>query len=125
MTLACLSLEHIPPQQLPLLRQPHESHTFYEDFLEQKTHQINPPQSLPLVHSDTLHAVTPPLKAMAILPEESPDPLAIQPHSAVLAVTPKKQKPVVDIESPSIKHMNSMKSFTSQSESQSTLPKTP
>ena len=113
------------PPSPPKVHQPQESHAFFEDFLEQKTRQMNPPRSSPLVRSDTLRALTPPPKAKAILPEESPDPLAIQSHSAVFAVTPKKRKPVMDMESPSIKRVNSMKSLTSHSGSQSSLPKTP
>ena len=116
--------KHLPP---PLKSyQPQDSHAlFYEDFLEQKTRQINSSRPLPLVHSDTLRAITPPPKAKAIMPEESPDPLAIQPHTAEFVVTPKKRKLVVELESPSIKRMHSMKSFSSHSGSQSTLPKTP
>ena len=104
--------------------QPQNSHEFYEDFLEKKTRQINPPRSSP-VRSDTLRTVTPPPKAREMLPEESPDPLAIQSHTADFAVTPKKRKSVLDIESPSIKRMQSMKSFTAHSENQATLPKIP
>jgi cohesin loading factor subunit SCC2 len=109
------------PPPLPKVYQPQDSHAFYEDFLEQKTRQINP---LPLVRSDTLRAITPPPKAQAMSPEESPDPLAIQSHTD-FTVSPKKRKPVVDMESPSIKRMHSVKSFVSHSGSQPMLPKTP
>jgi len=114
-----------PPPPPPKQYQPQESQAFYEDFLEQKARQINTPRPSSLFHSDTLRAVTPPPKAKAMLPEESPDPLAIQSHTAGFAVTPKKRKPVMEIESPSIKRMHSMKSFPSHSGSQSILPKTP
>jgi cohesin loading factor subunit SCC2 len=60
-----------------------------------------------------------------MLIEESPDPLAIQSHAAEFAMTPKKRKPVVEIESPSIKRMHSIKSVASCSGSQLSLPKTP
>lgn len=116
------------PKHPPLptkVYQPQDSHAFYEDFLEQKTRQMNPPGPSSLVYSGNLRTVTPPPKAKATLPEESPDPLAIQSHTAGFAVTPKKRKHVVDVESPSVKRMHSMKSFTPHSGSQSTLPQTP
>ena len=114
------SQPQLPPP--PKVYQPRDSPAFYEEFLEQKARQLNPPS---LVRSDTLRVVTPPPKVKAILPEESPDPLAIQSHTADFALTPKKRKPVVELESPSIKRMHSLKSSTSYSGSQSTLPKTP
>ena len=115
--------KHALPQKV---YQPQDSHVFYEDFLEKKTRQINPPQPLPPVRSDTLRAVTPPPKVKAMLPEESPDPLAIQSsHTADFAVTPKKRKSVVEMESPSVKRLQSMKSFTAHPGNQSTLPKVP
>ena len=119
-----------PPSQAkhapspPKVYQPQDSHEFYEDFLEKKTRQMNPPQHSP-VRSDTLRIVTPPPKTKAILPEESPDPLAIQSHTTDFVVTPKKRKSAVGIESPSIKRMQSMKSFTDHSGTQSILPKIP
>ena len=116
--------KHAPPP--PKVYQPQDSHVFYEDFLEKKTRQINPPPPSSPVRSDTLRAVTPPPKVKAMLPEESPDPLAIQSsHTADFAVTPKKRKSVVEMESPSIKRLQSMKSFTDHSGNQSTLPKIP
>ena len=110
-----------PPQKV---YQPQDSQEFYEDFLEKKARQITPPQPSP-VRSDTLRTVTPPPKPREMPPEESPDPLAIQSHTANFAVTPKKRKPVQEMESPSIKRMHSMKSFTAHSGNQSTLPKIP
>ena len=115
--------KHPPPSSK--VYKPQDSHAFYEGFLEQKTRQIIPPQPSSLVHSDILRPATPPPKPKTILPEESPDPLAIQSHNAGFAVTPKKRKPVVEMESPSIKRMQSVKSFPSQSGSKSTLPRTP
>ena len=114
--------KHAPPP--PKVYQPQDSHEFYEDFLEKKTRQINPPRPSP-VRPETLRTVTPPPKERAMLPEESPDPLAIQTHTADFAVTPKKRKSVLEMESPSIKRMQSMKSFTAHSGNQSTLHKTP
>ena len=115
--------KHPPPPSK--VYQPQDSHAFYEDFLEKKTSQINPPRPSSPVRSDTLRTVTPPPKARAMPPEESPDPLAIQSHTADFAVTPKKRKSVVEMESPSIKRMQSVKSFTAHSGNQSTLPKIP
>ena len=115
--------KHPPPA--PKVYQPQDSHAFYENFLEQKSRQINPPLPSSLVRSDTLRTVTPPPKAEPIPSEESPDPLAILSPTADFAVTPKKRKSVVEMESPSIKRMHSMNSFISHSGSQSTLPKTP
>ena len=114
--------KHAPPP--PKVYQPQDSREFYEDFLERKTRQINPPLPSP-VRSDTLRTVTPPPKTKAMPPEESPDPLAIQSPIADFAVTPKKRKSVLEMESPSIKRVQSMKSFTAHSGSQSTLPKIP
>ena len=115
--------KHAPPP--PKVYQPQDSHEFYEDFLERKTRQIIPPRSSP-VRSDTLRTVTPPPKEKAMSPEESPDPLAIQSHiTSDFAVTPKKRKSVLEMESPSIKRIQSMKSFSAHSGNQSTLPKIP
>ena len=115
--------KHAPPP--PKVYQPQDSHVFYEDFLEKKTRQINPPPPSSPVRSDTLRTVTPPPKPRAVLPEESPDPLAIQSHTTDFGATPKKRKSVVEMESPSIKRLQSMKSFTDHSGNQSTLPKIP
>ncbi|PPQ86325.1 hypothetical protein CVT25_005626 [Psilocybe cyanescens] len=106
--------------------QPAESHAFYEDFLERKALQVNPPHSLPVPvfrHELARPTTPPPSKPMA--PDSSPDPLALQssvsPRAIAASVTPKKRKPIVFIESPSIKRVQALK----ESNHSISQPKTP
>ncbi len=92
--------QHIP-QSYPhpeKIYQPQESQAFFDDFLERKLQQMNPPPA-PVPNA---RPVTPPPKPKLPPPEESPDPLALySERPSAFSVTPKKRKPIVLIESPS------------------------
>ncbi|KAF8158512.1 hypothetical protein B0H34DRAFT_797892 [Crassisporium funariophilum] len=114
------------PSHSARVYQPQESHVFYDDFLERKVRQMEailPPP--PIAHQQPLRSVTPPAKLPP--PEESPDPLALQslPRPNPLHRTPQKRKPVVEIESPSIKRIHSLKALPNLSNTQPIMPKTP
>ncbi|KAH9480188.1 Protein rad9 [Psilocybe cubensis] len=132
---------HITPPQ-PKVYQATESHAFYEDFLERKalqanpplTNQANPPQIIqanppqtmiaPVPRQEQIRPSTPP-PSKPLVPDSSPDPLSLQysvsPKAMTASVTPMKRKPIVLIESPSIKRLQALK----ESNHTSSQPKTP
>lgn len=75
------------------------------------------PPPLTIIQQEPPRPFTPPMKETP--PEESPDPLALvsgsSSHTTSAVVTPKKRKLVLDIQSPSIKRLQSTKSVSSLS----------
>lgn len=118
------SLAHAlgPPPPPKKIYQPEESPAFFDHFLEQKTREMNASCTRP---------VTPPPKLELQNPQESPDPIAIQYSmpTSVPSTTPRKRKVYVELESPSVKRVQSMKSFNSDSNHKPsfvpTVPNTP
>jgi cohesin loading factor subunit SCC2 len=85
------------------IHQPEQSSKFFRDFLSQKTQEINT-----RTYSSTDNQ-TPLRRQTEILSNESPDPIALQPitpRSSVPMQTPRKRKPIVQIESPTIKRQS-------------------
>ena len=74
---------------------------------------------------DPSRAATPPPRTTQQAPLESPDPLALVPSSSTLfsapAVTPRKRKPEVYIESPALKRVQSTSNFITPHKSLSPL----
>jgi len=108
-----------PPKQLApsaTVYKPQESQAFYEAFLEDRASQIDRKPQTPA-----------PQKPAYIGLDESPDPLALRSDNSTRpAVTPKKRKPIVLIESPSIKRIQTLKATASgQRMPQSSVPLTP
>ncbi|KAG5653655.1 hypothetical protein H0H81_011615 [Sphagnurus paluster] len=96
-----------PPPPPPIAYTPQESPAFFNNFLEQKSLEITAAQ----------RPATPPPKPV-VVQQESPDPLALQPGvPAVPAVTPRKRKVYVQLQSPAVKRI--------QSEALRTAPRTP
>lgn len=102
-----------PPPQQPRVYQPQESPAFFNHFLEQKTREMNTASQVP--H----RPATPPPKAPPPPVEESPDPLALQSYAPVFAAgpvaTPRKRKVYVQLDSPSVKRIQSVQSFHNKS----------
>ncbi|KDR82399.1 hypothetical protein GALMADRAFT_220397 [Galerina marginata CBS 339.88] len=116
---------HTNPPPLKVY-QPNESQVFYEDFLERKSQQMNPlpprqPAAAP-VEQGMSRPVTPTQRLKPSAPEESPDPLALR---SSVSVTPQKRKPIVLIESPSIKRMQTLKTLPNTHPTQTKAPQTP
>lgn len=87
----------------PNVYRPEEPTQFFNNFLEQKSRQMDPSR-----------ATTPPSRKEQV-PLESPDPLTLAPSSStafsVYAVTPRKRKPEIQAESPSLKRVQSTSMF--------------
>lgn len=88
----------IPSPKPPVYR-PEDSTQFFNNFLEQKFHELDPPRP------------TTPTRHKFQEPQESPDPLALgYPNAApfsVPALTPRKRKPGAHTETPSLKRVQS------------------
>ncbi len=101
-----------PPPSQQKVYPPSESRAFFNTFLEQKTREMNvaarmpPPTTSPIKTSVTKVAAVSPVKGP---PNSSPDPLSVIANSSPVPVTPRKRKPVVEIESPSIKRMQTLR----------------
>lgn len=121
-------------QQNSKVYHPQESHAFYDDFLERKARQMMPARQAPQpaapaqVLQPRAHTMTPPQPKFEPMAASSPDPLSmcLDPKPSAVAtaaaVTPQKRKPVVAIESPSIKRIQALKSSTSNSAIQQSPP---
>ncbi|KAJ7366455.1 hypothetical protein DFH08DRAFT_1003444, partial [Mycena albidolilacea] len=87
---------------------PQQSPAFFDQFLEQKSRDLPPPQPRAevLIHPSSTKIIRPrtPPQTLSRKPqvEESPDPLAITP-----ALTPRKRKSVAQLDSPSVKRLHS------------------
>ncbi|KAF5374102.1 hypothetical protein D9615_008832 [Tricholomella constricta] len=91
-----------PPSQPLNVYPPHESQAFFDNFLEEKSREMAPSR----------RPNTPPPKPAPAAVQESPDPLALPPGSPLVpAVTPRKRKFYVQLESPAVKRMQSIQSF--------------
>ncbi|KAF9457433.1 hypothetical protein BDZ94DRAFT_1326256 [Collybia nuda] len=112
-----------PPPQQPRIYQPQESPAFFNNFLEQKTREMNAASLVP--H----RPATPPSKAPPPPVEESPDPLALQSSvpafSAEPIATPRKRKVYVQLDSPSVKRIQSVQSFHNKGTPKHQLPNIP
>lgn len=85
-----------------------DSSQFFNDFLTQKTCEIHPTREIGSVRPTTPPRIT------AQAPQESPDPLALGPASAVFNspfATPRKRKADIHAESPSVKRVQSISSY--------------
>ncbi|KAG5642305.1 hypothetical protein DXG03_003025 [Asterophora parasitica] len=91
-----------PPTQTPKLHPPQESPAFFDNFLEHKSRQM----------AAARRPATPPSKPTPPAVQESPDPLALQPGvHPVPAITPRKRKIFVQLDSPAVKRVQSIQSF--------------
>jgi cohesin loading factor subunit SCC2 len=79
---------------------------FFDDFLARKSRELVPSAGPAIVRPST------PKRQAEAFPQESPDPLALLPSTPRPYATPRKRKLVVEIESPSMKRLNSMQSLT-------------
>lgn len=101
-----------PPQRV---YRPEESRAFFNSFLEQKTREINAATQIPPPPAPPVSPVKTPAKKLAATPlskpplGSSPDPLSIIANSSPVPITPRKRKPVVEIESPSVKRIQTMR----------------
>ena len=115
-----------PPQPQPQkIHTADESSAFFDRFLEEKNREMDATTVLPQ------RPKTPPPKPNLQIPQESPDPIALQSSmsKAIPSTTPRKRKVYVQLESPSVKRVQSTKSFHSDSfgklSSIATTPSTP
>lgn len=145
----------VPPSPLQESYRPEESRAFFNHFLQQKTREMNaavqvppslspslplrnpikfqvPPQLQPPQHiaspiktpSSKLDIVS--LVKVEVPPDSSPDPLGVMANSSPVPVTPRKRKPVVEIQSPSVKRMQITRSDHAQaSQYKPSLPLVP
>ncbi|KAG6899686.1 hypothetical protein C0993_007947 [Termitomyces sp. T159_Od127] len=97
-----------PPRVYP----PQQSQQFFNDFLEQKSRELDAAR----------RPATPPRPPAPPPIQESPDPLALTATSAAPAVTPRKRKVYVQIESPAVKRLHVLPSFQ---KTKSATPQTP
>ncbi|KXN83113.1 Protein rad9 [Leucoagaricus sp. SymC.cos] len=99
-----------PPQKV---YRPEESRAFFNNFLEQKAQEMNSTtQVLPPHRARPIKTPSSRVSIAALVkppPDESPDPISVMANSSPVPVTPRKRKPVVEIESPSIKRMQMMR----------------
>lgn len=86
-----------------------------------------PMPQVPVRFHEPRRPITPPQKPKLQVADESPDPLALRSGSSTntLSVTPQKRKPVVLIESPSSKRIQSFKPLSNSSLAQWNGSKTP
>ncbi|KAG6888734.1 hypothetical protein C0995_006386 [Termitomyces sp. Mi166 len=93
------------PPSPPRIYPPQQSQQFFNNFLEQKSYEINAAR----------RPATPPKPPAPPPVQESPDPLALTATSAPQAVTPRKRKVYVQLESPAVQRVHySNKSATPQ-----------
>lgn len=98
-----------PSPQPSKVHLPAESPAFFDNFLVQKSREMNA----------SGRPTTPPPRLTAFVNQESPDPLAL---STEPSMTPRKRKMVVQIESPAVKRVQSVQSFHIPS---AMMPRTP
>ncbi|TFK69516.1 protein rad9 [Pluteus cervinus] len=92
-----------PPQSLKTMK-PADATMFFNEFLEHKTREMS------ITECVQPRVITPPPRIVE--PHESPDPLTlapIHPRPVASVVTPRKRKPITQMESPSIKRIQSLK----------------
>lgn len=126
-----------PQHQISKVYQPQESPAFYEEFLERKTRQMMPTRQAPQpaapvqVVQPLARTMTPPQPKFEPMAASSPDPLSMcldpKPSTVTAAapMTPQKRKPVVVMESPSIKRIQALKASASDSTIQQPPPLPP
>lgn len=119
-----------PPQLSPPQRvyHPQESAAFLDDFLQQKTREMNQPdRTINHAHSTQPRPVPPqhrPLTPPATVlppPQESPDPLSLlepapsisrtNSTATIPSFTPRKRKMIAQLDSPTVKRIHSLKSL--------------
>ncbi|KAF8621415.1 hypothetical protein AX15_007826 [Amanita polypyramis BW_CC] len=112
------SLHPSPQQQLPKLFEPEESSNYFNNFLSQKTRQIKE-----LTENDI---IIQPIAVHSSLPQSSPDPLRLtsSTNNSPMAVTPRKRKASVEVDSPSIKRIQVLKSQNAETPRPITAKKT-
>ncbi|TDL22099.1 hypothetical protein BD410DRAFT_770589 [Rickenella mellea] len=93
----------VPPVEKKVYK-PEESTAFFNNFLSETTHKINPQRQ-------GLDVATPPSSPQ--VPQSSPDPLAMSsPYTPSTPMTPRKRKVEVVIETPLKRHQTSESSLT-------------
>ena len=109
----------LPPlqqKQQPRVYKPEDSPAFFNDFLSKRSHQIRELTDNDIIIQPVgIHS--PPLQS-------SPDPIRLtsSPNHTSLAATPRKRKALAEIDSPSIKRIQVLKSHTMEG-SRPAIPK--
>ncbi|KII90510.1 hypothetical protein PLICRDRAFT_697054 [Plicaturopsis crispa FD-325 SS-3] len=95
------------PRPSPKVYQPEQSNAFFNDFLSQKTQEMNSR----MTNNFPQRPATPP-PSVPPPPQESPDPLDFVSTATAPAVTPRKRKSAAQLQTPSLKRVQSSYAIT-------------